>query len=243
MIAMLALDLYVNGYNVDNIDSYLNYYGAKDPYAGPEFMRFVEWLRAYNTTAKRRVHLFGTDFATNRYNQFLSDLFPQDKTIRKIGDMAIVRRLQEDDNLRKALRDDMLGILINTIECLDFMWTNFGYSDPDRTKKIFRYITNLDENIIPPKARAAIIANCDHITYIPSYDKPVGAAADYTVDNPYWDTAELGRMMREKFGSDYFSVAFLAGTGASLQDKYPEEIGQFASTLPAPLSAASRMPL
>lgn len=235
MISMLALDLYVNGYNIDNIDSYLNYYGAKDPYAGPEFLRFVEWLREYNTTGKHRVHLFGTDYTTGRYNQFLSDLIPRDKTIQGIGRMAVVRRLQEDDNLQKALRSDMLGILINTIECLDFMWTHFGYSDPVRTKKIFRYITNLDENIIPRKGRAAIIANCDHLTYIPSFDKPLGADSDYTVGDPYWDTAELGRMMREKYGSDYFSVAFLAGTGASLQDNYPEEIGQFASTLPAPV--------
>jgi len=226
IIRMLALDLYVNGYDINNIDEYLNYYGAKDPFSGPELIQFVEWLREYNTTHRRKVHLFGTDSANYRLDQFLSDMIPEDYTIHGIGCMAIIRRLQEDDSLKTALGDDMFKILTNTIECVEFMSLKFGYMDPERTNKIFRYIVNLDENIIPRNGRAAIIADCDHVTYI------------HTAETPYWDAARFGHLMREKYGDDYFSIAFLPGRGEYLQDCYPEERGQFADSLQTPVAGS-----
>lgn len=226
MMRMLALDLYVNGYDLNNIDEFLDYYEAKDPFAGSEFIRFVEWVREYNRTRKHKVHLFGLNYLQYDSSTQLFDGIMPDRSKDDNNILSILRKLNADDNLQKTLGNDMFKILINTIIYSGFDVLKFGYIDAERTDRIFRYITDLDENIIPQKSRAAVIADCDHVTYI------------HTAKVPYWDAARFGHLMRERYGDDYFSIAFLPGRGEYLQDCYPDERGQFADSLQTPVAGS-----
>jgi len=233
-IPILALNFYIHGYDLPNIEQYMRYI-EENPFLGAPFIDFLEWIRQYNHTHRRKISIFGMDthYKYIQLPQFFRDLLPSDEAniccrlFEENHYIELMNTVKQNNRLHDAIGDELFDTLIATLECTDFM-LRMNDTPSQRDINMFRFIVHLDKRMFQKNEKVVILAHSLHTCCM----------------IPYNYIKSLGCMMREKYSYDYFSLSFQVGEGEYLQDapvgvsSLKNSWSMFADTLRTPIEGS-----
>lgn len=231
-IPMLALDFYVQGYDLPNTERYIKDF-EMHPLFGPPFIDFIEWIRQYNLTHRQKVRILGMDtWNKDRLSPFFRDLLPQDEAdvcCRLFEEKRFVELfnvIRDNARLYAELGDALFDTLVAILECADFMLDPKQFDLDKRDRRMFQFVAHLDKRLLQKNERAIILAHTVHISC-------------RTAPGTSGKVKSMGYYMSEKYNDEYLSLAFQIGQGQYLQDLYDNSFfPMFADTVRTPIEGS-----
>lgn len=177
---------------------------------------FLDWLRKYNSSAERKVHVIGIDNISYPklclFNYHLALQGKEDGRfyLKKIGEenyAAVLAHAQTDtvlkEKLGKGTFEFYLSFLKNEVskEKIEAGYKkNRDFNMGERVREMVRLF-------LDPGEKAAVYAHSGHMKCVGEYNEYMNVQAP------------LGLHLRKIYGDDYFAISFQVGQGTFTQDE------------------------
>lgn len=178
---------------------------------------FIDWVREYNRTAERKVHLVGIDawalpLANSILYEYFETLLGKEKgayyldLIRKKRYDKLTAVVREDQELERFMGPDNYGLLsyfLSGYRNVSLELGGYLKEEVNRYREMFQGYSNLVRNL-KEEEKCILLAHHTHIArdmrriWLPTFT--IGAISDFQ------------EKVEKK--SDYYAISFQAGTGA-----------------------------
>lgn len=195
-----------------------------------ELMSFVNWLKEYNKTSLRKVHLSGMDYRDTispYFYDYLSELLGKEKGryyLLKLYDKKfkdILQYAHEDVYLKTKLGEENFTLFTQYIETCINLDINSELPTPDyRDHYMFTYTKQLADHFLKEDEKLIIHAHSAHLSNLERFDS-----------FPYKEIP-AGNRLKKYYGDKYYSISFQVGKGTFTQ----ESAGNFSKLIALPLS-------
>ena len=195
-----------------------------------ELMGFVDWLKEYNKTSLRKVHLSGMDYKdiiSPYFYDYLLNLLDKEKGryyLLKLYDKEfkdILQYAHEDVYLKTKLGEENFSLFTQYIETCINLGIGSQLPPPDyRDFYMFTYTKQLADHFLKKDEKLIIHAHSAHLSNLERFDS-----------FPYKEIP-AGNRLKKYYGDKYYSIGFQVGEGTFAQ----ESAGYFSKLIALPLS-------
>jgi erythromycin esterase-like protein len=206
----LLFDLYVQGIITDRdlVKAYLKLYPGHDL-----LLSLMDWLKEYNNTSGRKVHLLAFDNRSNNPSYALMDYYTAvlgsehaGPFLRKIfvNDLSELVNLSKKDSLLKnRIGPDNFKLLVHILSNRN-VWTGDGFF-VNRDSLMYLRTTNADSLLLQQNEKVAILAHAIHLQ------------KSISLENDTFSPT-LGSFLSQLYKKRYYAIDMNFGSGSYVQD-------------------------
>lgn len=182
---------------------------------------FLTWLRQYNVSASRKVHIYGIDhsgpISGPALMEFYYTLLGASQSIPYLK-LLSYERIQDVCELSKRdtiLKSSLGEKIFDALQCLLKGQGNGGLNESrlNRDQIMYTRLLLLDSIFTKPGDKTIVLAHSEHLKKIE--------------ENGFNGKNEvLGSLLSKRFGNGYHSIGFCFGSGTFLQDSCSMQLEQ-----------------